>query len=161
MQNEIWKPVKGYEGFYEASNLGRIRSSKSKRILSQHMINSGYLSARLRNGKRTVHALVALAFLGDRPQGLVVDHIDHCKTNNRADNLRYITYSENIYRSVRCDLNPNKSSRSRGVYLNKKDMLWIARAHSPQGRKYLGCYKIEDDAIEAVNKFNELQKVTA
>lgn len=89
---EIWKEVKGYEGLYEVSNLGRVRSldylhTGQKRLLKLHKNKkNGYLYVQLcKNGKATtkrVHRLVAEAFL-ENPLGLPeVNHKDECKTNN-------------------------------------------------------------------------------
>lgn len=110
---EIWKPVSGYEGMYEVSDEGRVRSLdrvvKGRvgnnrlfpgKILSPETTYQGYKRVRLsREGKTrrfTVHSLVAQAFIGDYPDGLVINHIDENKANNRPDNLEYITQKENI-----------------------------------------------------------------
>ncbi len=97
--DEVWKPVSGLNNRYEASNLGRIRYASSQRIAPCHM-TSGYLRFGIvRNGKHTtasVHRSVALAFLGPCPEGKEVNHIDQDKTNNRIDNLEYITHAENV-----------------------------------------------------------------
>ena len=93
---EIWQPVIGYEKIYEVSSFGNLRRvNKPPRGL-----NNGYHSYNLsKNGEvRThrLHTLVAAAFLGERPEGLVIDHIDGDKLNNNAENLRYVTQSDNL-----------------------------------------------------------------
>lgn len=110
---EVWKPIPGYEGLYEASSLGRIRS-----------LDKVVRSARSRSGKRTrrgrilqtsvskscrehitlwkdgyaktmlVHRLVAAAFLG--PSNLTVNHKDENPLNNNVENLEYMTVLDNI-----------------------------------------------------------------
>jgi hypothetical protein len=113
---EIWRPIPGLEGFYEANSVGRVRSCardvrmKSKRgawatrpvpskVLSPQPTNSGYLlvmlSVRGARQARTVHSLVAAAFLGPRPAGMDVAHADGTRTNNAPSNLRYATRAEN------------------------------------------------------------------
>lgn len=104
---EIWKRIP--EWTYEVSSLGRVRrlgdyqNWKHHRILSPSY-SSGYAILNLRNKSRKwsigVHALVALVFLGPTPSGMEVDHIDGNRRNNRADNLRFVTPSENINGSV-------------------------------------------------------------
>ena len=114
---EIWKAIPGYPG-YEASTHGRVRSvdrivefknrrgtkakcKKKGRVLSNNLINSGYLVVHLhKNGRRnrkviTVHKLVAELFIGPKPEGCEVLHKDGDKHNNHVSNLRYGTKSEN------------------------------------------------------------------
>lgn len=104
----MWKAVTGYECFYEVSTHGRVRSLErfdnnnhlvKERILKQRKTNTGYLQITLyKNGKLQrylVHRLVAETFLGKCPKGYQVNHIDENKTNNRIDNLEYVTPKEN------------------------------------------------------------------
>jgi NUMOD4 motif/HNH endonuclease len=108
---EQWLPVVGSEGFYEVSNFGRVRSVARKgckgRILIFGKNRDGYLMLPLRihsNHKyrsRTIHCLVAEAFLGSCPPGKEIDHIDGDKTHNSVFNLRYVKHSENAKSAVR------------------------------------------------------------
>lgn len=103
-ENEIieeWRPIEGYEGLYEVSNMGRIKSLKfdKEKILSQCRIKNGYLYVALcKNGKMKtykVHRLVAQAFL-ENPSNLpCVNHIDENKVNNYVDNLEWCSYKYN------------------------------------------------------------------
>lgn len=103
---ETWKPVVGFEGWYEVSDLGRVRRSApgrrtcAGRICTTSRNTYGYRQVDIHvNGKShttTVHKLVTAAFLGPRPDGMQVDHIDGDKTNNRLENLRYVTAGDNI-----------------------------------------------------------------
>lgn len=113
---EEWLPVRGYEGLYEVSNLGRIRSYHKWRgrggIVPQlrklYPQPKGYLQINLsKDGHQKwllVHVLVAEAFIGPRPEGLEIDHIDTNKGNARVDNLEYVTRSENHRRAYRMGL---------------------------------------------------------
>ena len=100
---EIFKDIKGYPG-YQISNLGRIWSSKRQRYMKPVNNGTGYLQIKLiaANGKRKnelVHRLVALHFV-DNPDGKPeVNHIDHCRQNNDATNLEWVTKSENNKKS--------------------------------------------------------------
>lgn len=127
---EIWKPIKGFEGFYEVSNYGNVRSLNYHRenrtcILKQKKTRDGYLETTLfKNGKpqfvRT-HRIVAGAFC-ENPQGkLEVNHIDGNKLNNRADNLEWVTSSENQKHAYKMGL----QTISGGALLNRKKVKCI------------------------------------
>lgn len=113
MSEERWVPVIGYEGCYEVSDHGSVRSLD--RVVKSHHHGSrrakcrlmkifpdtiGYLCIRLsREGDRKnhlVHRLVARAFIGVCPDGLQVNHINGRKYDNRVENLEYVTRSENM-----------------------------------------------------------------
>lgn len=107
---ELWKPIKGYEGIYEISSLGRVKSlprkyRKTEKFLSTRPDKKGYHRAALtKNGKareRKVHQLVLEAFVGPRPKGTQACHWDDDRTNNSVENLRWGTPSENLYDRVR------------------------------------------------------------
>ena len=97
---EIWKPVPGYEGYYEVSNLGRVKSLRSNRLRVLSPNSRKYLGLQLyKDGKANsvhVHRLVAEVFC-ERLEGKdVVDHINSNKNDNRAENLRWVTQKENV-----------------------------------------------------------------
>ena len=108
---EIWKDVKGFEGRYQVSNLGRVRSLDRydglNRLVRGRMLNPsmnkgrGYLRVSLSDGHRKythyeVHRLVALHFVSGYKKGLVVNHKNEIKTDNRAENLEFCTYKYNL-----------------------------------------------------------------
>lgn len=108
MDVEVWKDVVGFDGRYQVSSHGRVLSNiGNPKILAASDKGRGYLGVNLSdNGvvkTKTVHSIVAEAFIGPRPDGLVVDHRDEDKRNNHSENLRYITNIENIRRSVKSD----------------------------------------------------------
>ena len=109
---EIWKDVFGFEGLYQVSNLGKVRSLDryansgigirfyKGRLLKPGKDSYGYLKVNLsKDGKKTtfwVHRLVYEAFNGKIQEGMQVNHIDEDKTNNSIDNLNLMTPKENI-----------------------------------------------------------------
>lgn len=121
---ERWKPIPGYEGVYEVSDLGRVRSldrieeyqridQYSGRIITVHRrrrgkvlrpgrMSGGHLSVALgRGGTRTVHSLVLEAFVGPCPPGMECLHRNGKHQDNRFENLRWGTRSENLHDAVR------------------------------------------------------------
>lgn len=97
---EVWKPIPGFEGYYEASNLGRIRSIyRYKRVLKPMISNTGYERVDLFKNRRrkqySVHRLVAITFIDNPDNKPFVNHRDENKINNCADNLEWVTHIEN------------------------------------------------------------------
>jgi hypothetical protein len=101
--NEEWR---SFDGDYEVSSFGRVRSRPRRRtkggILRLHLNRYGYPEVKL-GGKRTtlVHVMVATAFLGPRPAGKEVRHLDGDPTNNRPENLAWGTHLENVHDTIR------------------------------------------------------------
>lgn len=101
--NEEWKPIPGFEKFYEASTYGQIRNIRGK-IMKTYKINSGYLCLKfVINNERTahlVHRLIALTFLGTFDTRPEVNHINENKEDNSLLNLDWVTRSENKQHSM-------------------------------------------------------------
>lgn len=124
---EHWKPVKGFEGLYEVSDLGNVRSIPRQsgilrikgRVLKQFESRNGYLCVCLsKEGCSTtigVHRLVATAFI-KKPNGkTTVNHINEDKHDNRSDNLEWLTLRENIHYGTRASRQRKSITESRGI----------------------------------------------
>ncbi len=167
IKTENWRDVPGYEGLYQVSNLGRVKSLERKsscgRQLNELILklipdSYGYYRCSLylkgKQKKINVHILVAMAFLNHKPNGhkIVVDHIDNNEKNNRADNLQLISHRENISKDIK-----GCSSEYVGVYWSKAANKWQAQIRVKGEVKYLGLFTNEIEAAEAYKaKLNEL-----
>lgn len=113
--SEIWKPVVGYEGIYVISDAGQIRNVKEGETLKQRAFNDYRCVSLSKDKKRKtyyVHCLVAEAFICERPEGKEVHHKNNVRSDNRADNLEWITHGENIklsYENFPAKNRPNRS----------------------------------------------------
>ena len=157
---EIWKDIKDYEGKYQVSNLGKVKSlnyknSGKEQILKLCEGKNGYLVVNLCKNLKcktySVHKLVAIAFLNHEPNGysLVVDHISACQTDNRLENLQIVTSRENVNRSKVCK---NKTSNYIGVSFRSDRNKWRAAIGINGSKKNLGNFKTELEATEAYQK---------
>lgn len=171
---EIWKDIPNYEGYYQVSNLGQIKSlsrklrfvSKSdnesfrickERLLKQTPTQNGYLAVSLnKHGVRElfkIHVLVAIGFLNHKPNGykLIVDHIDNDKLNNNVNNLQLITQRENSNRT------PRGKSKYAGVTWRKNRSFWVSNIFVNGKKIYLGSFQTELEASEAYqNKIKQI-----
>lgn len=106
---ETWKTIPEWPN-YEVSSLGQIRRAETKCLLKLAYTPRGYLFVLLyRGGKKfnvKVATAVAQAFIGPRPAGLTVNHVDEIKGNNTPENLEYCTLYENNKHATRMGLRP-------------------------------------------------------
>jgi len=132
MLEENWKPVVGYEEWYEASDLGNIKRVKNGQgtiggnTLVPCVSDRGYYIVCLcKNGKQKtpkVHHLVAGAFIGKRKDGMEVNHKDGDKLNNHPKNLEYVTRSENMLHVFAVGLKSHKGENNPSNKLTEEDV---------------------------------------
>jgi len=138
LSKEIWKAF--VNSNYQISNLGRIKNRKTNRFLKVRKGRSNYLEVTLwiekKNKNFTVHKLVALLFLGERPKGKEVNHIDLNKLNPRLSNLEYLTHQENM-----------KHAGKSGVMGKWKGEHWLKRhPEKIKGEKHPNA-KLNDETV--------------
>ena len=149
---EVWKDLPEYEGIYQVSSLGRVKSFKFNRetILNPSKSKKGYYRVTLRKDSKykiaQVHQLVAICFLNHTICGmkLVINHIDANKTNNQVSNLEITTNRTN------CSLkNVVRTSNYVGVCWYKTYSKWRANIVVNYKKIHLGYFENELDAHKA------------
>ena len=146
---EIWKPVTGFENFYEISNKGRIKSLRRKvniwngqrtleeRILAAATSPLGYKRICLRNGKNKrrvfLHRLVAYEFIPNTDNKPQIDHIDGNPSNNSVENLRWVTAKENTNNPI------TKQRQKAGAKRKGIPKATQAKAHQAIRKKVMMC----------------------
>jgi hypothetical protein len=153
---EVWKPVVGYEGIYEVSNLGRVKSYvkyKDGIILNMSLNSTGYPRVCLKGRFYNTHVIIAKTFLNyTSTKGFVIDHIDDDKTNNSVDNLQIVTHRYNITKSKK------GTSKYTGVHWDKNNKKWKSAIQINGVIKTLGSFDCELKAHLAYqNKLKEVE----
>lgn len=169
-REEIWRDVPDYDGYYEVSNLGRVRSLDrwvffkdgrkrfyKGRIIESNFNKGGYKKLNLSKDSKVqtflIHQLVAIVFLDHEPNGhtLVCDHIDGDRANNNVENLQIVTQRQNLSTCYRAN-ESSFSSKYVGVTFNKAENKWRAGIRHKGKNNFLGQYKNEEKASKAYKK---------
>ncbi len=169
---EEWKDIKDYEGDYQISNLGRVKSVKfrNEKILKLQINKNGYCRICLykkENKKQKmllIHRLLAQAFLGlDFDSDLVVNHKNHIRSDNNIDNLEIVNIRENASYKKR-----KPTSKYAGVGWHKNIKKWQVRIVINKELLHLGYFETEEQAhkvyldalvkYDITNKYSEYEK---
>jgi hypothetical protein len=177
---EVWRPVVGYEGLYEVSDRGNVRSltrharvghnafrSVRGRMVAQSSHKHGYLVVALQRGNKgrtfLAHRIVASAFIGPIPEGTEVNHKDGDKRNNRPGNLEIVTRQQNIDHAVTAGIIDNKGGRNTQAVLCLEQVNAIREEYKRglNGYKALGkMYGVSWGTIRGIIKWHTWGWVT-
>lgn len=166
---EVWKDIEGYEGFYQISNLGRVKGlpivtrfgerikKHKERFLQPVVSKRGYYVVGLsKNGKSktyTLHRLLAKAFIPNPENKRAIDHIDTNRLNNSIENLRWCTDKENCNNILTLEKNRSNCKRlwEHGVYDNRNNTHYRKVAQYSKQGEYM---KTWDSILEAAKELN-------
>lgn len=172
MEGEIWKDIIGYDGYYQVSNLGRIKSLsrdvfcgmgyylKKEKILKQAQHNQGYNGVTLYieniSKQFLVHKLVATAFVKNLFNKEKVCHIDFNKKNNNSKNLEWVSSLESVCYQMS---NKKLSSQFTGVSFRKDRNKWISNIMINGKIIRLGSFKTQEEAYKARCDYEKNNKI--
>lgn len=145
---EVYKTLTEFGSKYAVSDLGNVKNVNTGYVKSINPNKQGYIVANLiwdGNSKFIpVHKLVAMAFLGHKPNGMgeVVDHINNIPNDNRLENLQIVSNRENC----------TKDKDSPGATFIKSSGKWRARVYVDGASKHIGVYPSKEEALEAYNE---------
>lgn len=167
---EEWKDIIGYEGYYQISNLGRVKRIEGvvmaertygkikytykEKILKCTIVKEGYhisgISINKKQKNFLTHRLVAIHFIPNPHNKPQVNHIDGNKLNNSIENLEWVSNREN-----NCHLSKSKKKTSQfiGVYFDRNK--WRSNINCKSKNIYLGAFDTEEEAYQARVKFEQ------
>lgn len=168
---EQWRPIAGYEGLYEVSSLGQVRSldrvvvlgntrkgveRKLKgKILKQHKDKTGTWYVNLNNcglSRTSVHSLVARAFLGPTPEGKEICHGEGGRDNHAVFNLSFKTHKQNMNEDRKRDNTLPQGARHPMAKLTEEDVLLIRQRGIAQRKELSELYNISETTVYDIVK---------
>jgi len=145
MDKEIWKDIEGYEGRYQVSNLGRVKSlnyrhTDQERILQPIPFSHGYLVVNFLKNKKhktfLIHRLVAQSFIPNPDNKPQVNHINGVKTDNRVVNLEWVTPLENTQHAIKTNLFMNGGQYNYRAKFTNEQVKKIREEYIPRDKNH-------------------------
>lgn len=172
LEGEIWKDIQGYDGYYQVSNLGRVKSLsrnvfcgmgyylKKEKILKPTMRKDGYqvVGLYIENISENflVHRLVATAFVKNLFNKEKVIHIDFIKHNNNSNNLEWTNLLETVCHQMS---NQKSSSEFIGVTFRKDRNNWLSNITINRKLIHIGSFKTQEEAYQARCDYEKNNKI--
>jgi hypothetical protein len=169
---EQWKDIPDYEGYYQISNLGRVKSLEKtlvirerkcvyKALIKKNLISKrGYWEISLyKNNKecrKKIHRLLAICFIINPKNHPQVNHIDGNRLNNEILNLEWVNNRENTCHRIKSS---NCTSKYTGVSYFKRDKKWRSLIRVNEKRIYLGLFKTEEEAYQKRVEYEKENKI--
>jgi len=169
---EQWKDIPDYEGYYQISNLGRVKSLEKTLIINgkkcvykplikkSHISKRGYYEIGLcknRLGiKKKIHRLIAISFIDNPKNNPQVNHIDGNRLNNRISNLEWVNNRENACHRVKSS---NWTSQYTGVSYFKRDNKWRSSIQVNGVSVRFGMFKTEEEAYQKRLQYEKEHKI--
>lgn len=157
--NEIWKDVDGYDGVYQISNLSRVKSLQKSVpiVMKQTMEGCGYLQIQFRKDggmkHNKVHRMVAKAFVPNPDNKPFVNHKNGIKTDNRIENLEWVTASENIQHAYRTKIRVGvQTGRCGKLHSRSKPVISVNQTAIIEHESIRLCFKYFNAAEASIHK---------
>ena len=156
---EVYKKIKSYPN-YEISSFGKVKNSTTSENMKLRKRDDGYIDVGLtKNGAQKnelLHRLVAKAFCKKQPGEIEVDHIDQNRSNNKSNNLRWVTCSDNQRNK---GLSKNNASGISGVFCDKDKNCWIGNYYDSNQKQKSKSFSVEKYGnVEAKHKAISFRK---
>lgn len=140
-KEEIWKDIKGYEGLYQVSSYGRVKSFYGRTdFLKPGEDQKEYLRVALTKNKNTkthkVHRLVAQAFIPNPENKPQINHKNGIKSDNRVENLEWVTQSENQKHAFKNNLISRKGYKNSQAKFTPEEVEYIRKAYIPRSKEF-------------------------
>lgn len=138
---EVWKPIKGYETYYEVSNYGNVRNLKTGYVMKKRHTYDGYVKVTLTVNYKAkdfrVHRLVAETFIPNEHNKETVNHIDGNKDNNNVNNLEWADRHEQLEHAYKLGLKkPDRGCDNCNSKFTAEQVRYIKKHYIPQSKEY-------------------------
>lgn len=139
---EIWKDIKGYEGYYQVSNYGNIFGKSRNKVLKPFSNINGYSRVELCGKRYVVHRIVAQHFIPNPVNKPQINHKNGIKTDNRVENLEWCTAKENMQHASKSGLQENKPKKIvmldlNNILIKKFDSIAQGSSYSKSSRTFI------------------------
>lgn len=154
---EAWRDVKGYEGYYQVSNTGKVYSVRSRKLLALTFEKGGYVSVELnvkgKNKRLKVHRLVAEAFLDNPNKKRTVNHKNSIRDDNDISNLEWATHSENIKHAFKYgDKDTHGESHSHNKLTEKQVIMILQLKGNLTQQKIADMFNVSRENISRIHR---------